>query len=275
MAINLSKELEKEEAKKSSSLKPEKEKKGWFNFIFHKKDKNKEKDNQKEVQNNNLDDKEDLALSEIKEESQNKKNKKEKTSKKKDDLDIKDKEGALDISLMPDKTVIIPRLVRSRLLILIAFLVVILTIFILIWFYTDWYFEKKEYQVARAEREIDFLEAKSRSFLKTRDQVTLLEERASRTEKILNNHVYWTKFFSLLEKYTLPDIYFGDFKANDSGQISLRAFGRDLMSIAHQIVVFSEAEDFVKEIETKGVAQGPDGITANFNLILVDDVFKK
>lgn len=183
--------------------------------------------------------------------------------------------SGLEISLMPEESMIIPRLVRSRSLILFAYLFVIFSIFVLVWLYINWHFQKIAFQVIEIEREMQFIQAQSNSFFKLREEIIDLEEKATRTENILNNHIYWTKFFDLLEKYTIPDVYFGDFKANTDGKIILNGSGKDLISIAQQIVVFSQASDFVKEVSTSGIAKTPIGIKADFNLVLADNVFKK
>jgi hypothetical protein len=252
MAIDLKKEVEKDSVPEK---KPEK-KKTWWNSFFRKK-KKAELDSDSETS-------EKKSLAEIKDKKSLKSSR-----------NSEEKKSSLDISLISEETVIIPRLVRSRLLILVAFFIVILTVFIFVWLYVDWYFEKLRQGVIKAEREIELLEAQTRPLLEVRDEVTELEKRAARTENILNNHIYWTKFFSLLEKYTLAQIYFGDFRADTSGIITLEAVGEDLIAIAQQIVVFSEAKDFIKEVEASGIAQSTDGIRATFRLVLLEDVFKR
>ncbi len=183
--------------------------------------------------------------------------------------------GGLGISLIPKKTVVIPRIVRSRYLLFFAALAVILAVFILIWLYADWHFEQIETEVERIERQMQFSQARSASLLGVRDEITALEAKAARTENILNNHIYWTKFFSLLETHTIPDIYYNDFSAGTSGTITLDVLAQDLISVARQIIVFTKATDFVKELDVSGIAMSPIGITASFNLVLVDDIFHK
>ncbi len=181
----------------------------------------------------------------------------------------------MEISLMPEKAIIIPRIIHSRNLLLIAAFIIVINIFTISWLYLDWHFEKIGNEVDRIEREMQSIEAQSMSFLSARDEIIALEDNASRTENILNDHIYWTKFFSLLEKYTTADVFFGDFSADTSGIIRLDSLCRDLISVARQFVVFSQAPDFVKEVDVSDVVNAPTGIKATFNLVLVDDVFKK
>jgi len=183
--------------------------------------------------------------------------------------------GDLSISLMPEKAVIIPRIVHSRILILITALIVIVIVFAVSWLYVDWHFDKIKNEVEEIDREIQITEAQSFPLLKVRDEVATLEKNAGRAEDILDNHVYWTKFFGLLEKYTTADVYFNDFSADTSGLLRLDSVCRDLISVAKQFVVFSQASDFVKEVDISDVAKAPNGIKATFTLVLVDDVFKR
>lgn len=251
-----------------NSLAPEKKplKKSWLGSIFKK-----EKKSLAEIK-----EQEPLSEEEIKKLSKENLEKKEKKGAvEKSLLGDEIQAGSLDISLMPEKAVIIPRIIRSRLLILIAALAVILPTFVLVWLYTDYHFEKMRNEVMMMEREMQFLKTQSGSLLKIRDEIMSLEIQAARAEEILNDHIYWTKFFSLLEAYTIPDLYFSDFTADTSGIIRLDAMGRDLIDIAQQIIVFTQAEDFAKEVTTSNIALTPGGIRASFSLLLNDNVFKK
>lgn len=183
--------------------------------------------------------------------------------------------GDLEISLMPEKTMIIPRIIHSRSLLLIAAIIVIINIFSISWLYFDWHFEKIKDEVEKTKREMQLVEAQSISLLDVKDEIAVLEKNANRAESILNNHIYWTKFFGLLEKYTTADVFFKDFSADTSGIIHLNSVGRDLISLAKQFVVFSQASDFVKEVNISDVVNMPKGVKATFTLVLANGVFKR
>jgi len=241
-------------------------KKNWLSSIFKKRKKSLVNPEEQK----SLNEEEIRKLSE-----KNLRKKEKKGSVERSLLSGETQMGSLDISLMPEKSAIIPRIIRSRLLILIAAFAVIVPAFILVWLYTDYHFEKTRNEVMVMEREMQFLKAQSESFLNVRDEIMNLEIQAVRAEKILDNHVYWTKFFSLLETYTIPNVYFGDFSADISGIIRLDATGIDLIDIAEQYIAFFQAKDFVKEVTVSSIAKVPIGIKASFGLVLNDDVFKK
>lgn len=199
--------------------------------------------------------------------------KKDKKEKKPKEIETEPK--GLDISLMSERAVVIPRVIRSRFLLFLAAIIVIFTIFTVVWLYADWYFEDLSIEVHKLRGEMQLLEAESVAFLDIRNEVMDLETKAARVESILNNHIYWTKFFTLLETYTIPDIYFADFAADTSGTIHLEATGRDLISVAEQIIAFSNAPDFIKAVRASNIRKLPKGIGASFDLSLVDGIFYK
>ena len=241
-------------------------KKSGLSLLF----KNKKKSLEKQEEQKSLTEEEIKKLSE-----KNLRIKKKKRTVEKSLLSDEVQRGSLDISLMPKKLAIIPRIIRSRFLILITGFVIILPAFVLVWLYTDYHFEKMRNEAMVIEREMQFFKAKSEPLLKIRDEIMNLEVQSARTEKILKDHIYWTKFFSLLEAYTVPNVYFGDFTADTSGVVRLDVVGRDLISIARQIIAFSQARDFVKEVTASNVGKISKGITASFSLVLEDKVFKK
>ncbi|HKL17233.1 MAG TPA: hypothetical protein VJ900_02655 [Patescibacteria group bacterium] len=179
------------------------------------------------------------------------------------------------ISLIPKKIVVIPRVVKSRFLLFVASLVVIITIFGVVWLYTNLHFEKVGDRVHKLRGEIRLLEGKTASYLGLRDRIENLHKKSSRVDDILDSHIYWTKFFALLEKNTIPNVFFGDFSARVSGSINLQATARDLLSLARQLVAFRQADNFAKEVRLSGIRKSPEGVGGVFDIVLLDGVFNK
>ncbi len=179
------------------------------------------------------------------------------------------------ISLMPKKVVVIPRIVKSRFFLFMASLIIILTIFSVVWLYTDLHFEKVENQVHRIRGEIRLLEGKTASYLGLRDRINNLNKKANTVDEILDNHIYWTKFFALLEKYTIPNVYFKDFSGQYNQPIHLQATAKDLPSLARQLISFRKADDFIKEVKLSGIGKSSGGVAGVFDLVLVKDAFNK
>ena len=181
-----------------------------------------------------------------------------------------------EITLMPGQEMIIPRIVKEKMLILSATIIVVITVFFIVLLYTNWHFE--QLRVERDQLKIDsqILEAKTYPLLKVRNDVASLEKKAMKVEEILADHIYWTRFFSLLETYTIPDVYFGDFSADTNGTVHLSATAKDLISVARQIIVFNNAPDFIKNAQASNIVRETSGVvTFSIDLTLVDGVFKQ
>ncbi len=179
-----------------------------------------------------------------------------------------------EVSLMPQKAVVIPRLVRERILIFIAGLMVIIFLILVLHLYITWRFETLVNQARMIRSDLATTEGQIKSLIPRRNELARICKKASRVDNLLENHIYWTKLFYLLEKYTLPGVSWSDFSADTSGKLHLDGSAKDLNTVARQIVVLSQASDFVKKFSVSGITVGE---TANFgvDLELADGVFKK
>jgi hypothetical protein len=125
------------------------------------------------------------------------------------------------------------------------------------------------------------LELQIRSSRDEQKQSIALEERAQTVSALLNRHIYWTKFFSKLERYTDPEVsYNAAFAGDINGTLSLRAVAADYRALARQMMIFEEAKDFVsKAVTTSATVSegGPNGKLVNFGveLTLVPDIFNQ
>ena len=71
--------------------------------------------------------------------------------------------------------------------------------------------------------------------------------QADAIKSILDQHIYWTQFFSKLEKYTLPEVEYqsfaGTFAPGSNPTFSISAATNSYDSLAKQILAFREAVD--------------------------------
>lgn len=119
-----------------------------------------------------------------------------------------------------------------------------------------------------------------------------LQDKLLAIDKLLEKHVYWTKFFGLLEKYTLDDVYYTEFTADTSGQFMLPAVAAigsgstieeqiadSYRKVAQQITALEKADDFVKQVKVNnlevisGENAGVKGVKFDINLALTDGIF--
>ncbi len=79
-------------------------------------------------------------------------------------------------------------------------------------------------------------------------------------KNIISHHVYWSKFFEKLEEYTIKDVYYvGAFNGVLNSTINLSAETNNFTSVAEQLIVFQNAEDFVSEVIITGAKKSGSG----------------
>ena len=69
--------------------------------------------------------------------------------------------------------------------------------------------------------------------------------------ELLNDHIYWSNFFSFLEKNTLPNVFYQDFSGDTGGEYILKARTDNFDSMAKQLKVFRRSAD-VLEVDSEG-----------------------
>lgn len=93
---------------------------------------------------------------------------------------------------------------------------------------------------------------------------------------LLDNHIYWTNFLTLLEFTTLKDVYYEKFTGDITGQYSIPAVASSLEAISLQLDVMKKYNK-VKSVAPDTGQTSPDGKLVQFNLGLTVDptVFTK
>lgn len=122
------------------------------------------------------------------------------------------------------------------------------------------------------------VEGAIRSFRDEQKASIALLERTNTMRALLNHHVYWTKFFTRLERYTDPAVAFNNsFSGDISGTMSLQATARDYRAMARQMLIFEEAKDFVSSAKTTSASKtqttGSQSVNFGVQLTLVPGIF--
>ena len=113
-----------------------------------------------------------------------------------------------------------------------------------------------------------------------KEQTVVLQQKLIALKNIFDNRIHWTKFFNLLEKYTLDGIYYPSFSGDIKGEISLPAVATSYGEIARQMVVFENAKDLIETVKVNSATlktdnvRGITGVSAVFELKLAKDIFK-
>lgn len=157
-----------------------------------------------------------------------------------------------------------------------------------IWAYLTWNDLKIFTQIQEVNGEIENNRVVLLQYNSDVNEVIKIRQRYETVKELLANHVYWTKFFMLLEKYTLKDVYFTGFsvQSTQGATISLNAKAKSIPVVAQQLSVLQDASDFVKDVSINALTvenssqndeAGNPLTIVNFtvNITLVDDVFFK
>jgi len=88
-------------------------------------------------------------------------------------------------------------------------------------------------------------------------QMTSIGERINIIRDLLGQHIYWTNFFALLEKYTLPDVYYDGVAATTIGGLSLSSHASSYESITKLLKLLNspDSQEFVTKATVSGAQQ--------------------
>lgn len=116
------------------------------------------------------------------------------------------------------------------------------------------------------------------------DEAMTYKDKAGEVGNLLNNHVYWSNFFSWLEKNTLSSVKYGSFKGDLSGIYTLNAKTRSFAEVSWQVKAFLKSSTTkAAEVASANLASGEGGdnekkdreVTFNLKLEVDPAIFKK
>ena len=138
-----------------------------------------------------------------------------------------------------------------------------------------WWDQEIERQTSEVDAKIHVAEGEVLKFQGLKDQIAATESQIKDIETLLGKHVYWTQFFTLLEKYTVTDVYFDRFTAGVNGNLTLNAHGKDFSTAARQLKLLQspEAKEFITAVGINGVTDSEQGTTFTLDLTLNSKLF--
>ncbi len=137
----------------------------------------------------------------------------------------------------------------------------------------EWQIESKAKEI---DKQIAQVEASINQFQALKDEIAKTETQIKDVQQLLSRHVYWTKFFALLQKYSIDTVSYDRFAAGTNGSMSLNARGTDYQSAARQLKLLQmpEAQEFVKDASITTVTQDEKGgVSFTINLTLNNNLF--
>ena len=112
------------------------------------------------------------------------------------------------------------------------------------------------------------------SYQELRSDIDTTNARVQAMNSVLDDHIYWTNFFTLIEEYTLPNVTYTSFSGNTTGFITLQATTTDFTSVTRQIGVLNDQSDIFTSVNVSGASRSvseatsaelPEDATSNAN----------
>lgn len=188
---------------------------------------------------------------------------------------------SLGITLIPEAAAPAYLSTKKQLVIVFVFVSLAFVISAMLYWAAHFYQLKIKSQNDFVLKNIESLKKEIALYEEDKKESEKVQEQLQAIKNLLTSHLYWTKFFGLLEKNTIPDVYYSNFVASSDGAVALSAIGKSFSSVAEQIVSFEEAKDFVKEVNITGASAqiDPTGAIMEVNfevdLKLIPEVFLK
>ena len=184
---------------------------------------------------------------------------------KKEEGKKREEEKFIDVNLIPEELAKHPELDLSKKLFVGGMVIFICILLVaLVYLGITWYQLRITQQIKEIEIEIAEVNKQISQLETTKTAALDLQNRLNLIRQLLDRHVYWTKFFDLLEKYTISDVYYTNFSMVGNDRLSISAIGKDYNSVAQQLVAFQNAADFVKNVRIDSASAEIDTAGGNY-----------
>ncbi|MCK4745214.1 hypothetical protein KAS41_04075 [Candidatus Parcubacteria bacterium] len=155
--------------------------------------------------------------------------------------------------------------------------IILFSVYILIAWYQSSIIDK----INSIKKRINETQSKISVYEERKDEIIKIQTKFKAINYLLENHIYCTNFLDTLEKYTLTNVYYETLDADINGNVSISALTDSFASVAKQLIVFQQAEEFVEfvEINSASFNDSSDGnelsVSFNINLKVKKDIFLK
>jgi hypothetical protein len=150
-----------------------------------------------------------------------------------------------------------------------------------IYFGLDWWGQQEALKAQTLNASITQVNSDISKIQGKANEALTYKDKSVEVSRLLANHIYWTNFFSWLEKNTLSTVQFDSFTGTTDGIYNLNATAFSYAEASWQVKSFL-SDPIVKKAEVLQVTSGSDktkgaGQSVNFsiNLQVNPDIFKK
>ncbi len=184
-------------------------------------------------------------------------------------------DSKLEVNLLPSNINLPPK--GELYAVFISAFVLSIMVIILAYFAVDIYKLKIDKEISEVEEEINLQASNLEEYDNLITEISSWKNKADYIKSLFDYHIYWTKFFSILEENTLKEVKFSNFSSSIDGSLSLNGSAPDYYTVSKQWKHLKNAPDFVKGITIQGASLSGTGndIKVNFNIVLdlADGIF--
>ncbi|MFH0854194.1 MAG: hypothetical protein V1891_01750 [bacterium] len=126
-----------------------------------------------------------------------------------------------------------------------------------------------------AEKEIEGLRD-------VQDEASQIQNDVALAGYLLDNHIYWDKFFEIIEEHTILGVRYKKFNVDIVSQLKLDAVAENFEMLSRQISIFNKATDYFSNIKLSSISAIQDkktgkvgGIEFSISMDINRDVFYK
>ncbi|MFA6514567.1 MAG: hypothetical protein WCT50_04765 [Patescibacteria group bacterium] len=105
----------------------------------------------------------------------------------------------------------------------------------------DWWQKDEEKRLEKLKTKISEQSKEVNDFRKSADEALSYKDKTVEVGNLLNNHIYWTNFFSWLEKNTLSTVSYNGFSGKLDGKYSLNGTASSYADVAWQVKTLLES----------------------------------
>lgn len=122
-----------------------------------------------------------------------------------------------------------------------------------IYFGLDWWQTEEEKKAVSLKNDYEKVSQDVRTTKAKAEEMMTFKDKLAVSQKILDNHIYWTNFFTWLEKNTLNSVsYNGGFSGDISGSYNLGATANNYSDISWQVRNFKNDKYVVSALVNTG-----------------------
>ncbi|MBU0598425.1 hypothetical protein KKF61_05580 [Patescibacteria group bacterium] len=152
-----------------------------------------------------------------------------------------------EVNLIPEDALEIKFSV-TKFLYMVLFMVFACGIVFGAWLAANFYYNNITIEIREVNEEIAEADTFISQYQELLDKVRNIKMDIATVQTMMDEHVYWSEIFSMVEKYTIPDVYYTSMTSDVGGSINISAIGKDYESAIKQLIVYENAYDFAESV---------------------------